>query len=612
MRLRIAKGHSPTAAAAPPTDAEQRIDARVLQAQAARLGRDSLAAMASFGLIGAACLWALAQHQTLTASAIGLLAAAWQVLVLCGAGLCLWRSARAAQTAAEAAPDPSGDRRWMRLHRAVAVALLLVWAWGVGNVHAEMDDAAGWLALALACGVMVALGSAAFTADRLLVQLWVPGITLLPAALLGRIGLDQSAWLPAGLSLGLAVFGLAAYHYAATCSRLLADAVRARFDNEALVQRLHQQMERADQAARDKSRFLAAASHDLRQPLHALSFFGAALESRMAESSDHPLIYNMMRSIEALDKSFGAILDISRLDAQAIEPHVQVFRLRDVFRRLQMNFAGWAEEAGLQLRFHHGDRIVKSDPQLLERILGNLIQNGLRYCKRGGVTLLARNWRGGVNIEVWDTGIGIPEHELPRIFGEFYQVSNPERDRSKGLGMGLAIVQRLTLLLGHELTVQSRVGRGSLFRLHIARAKEEELEEFALGAETVPSPIEDGRTLLLIDDEEGIRASVQQLLTQWGYDVVTAATIEEAQQAALERGGLIDVVMSDLRLREGEDGLRAIERVRQACGFDVPALLVTGDTSPEQVKRMHESGHIVMFKPVAPRELYGVLKHISD
>ena len=388
--------------------------------------------------------------------------------------------------------------------------------------------------------------------------------------------------------------------------------MRAQLENAALVERLHRQMELTAQASREKSQFLASASHDLRQPLHALSFFGATLERRMAGSVDQPLIYNMMRSIEALDKSFGAILDISKLDAGAVEPHVQSFPIRDLFRRLQMSFAGQAEEAGLQLRFRAGAKIVTSDPQLLERILANLVQNGLRYSRPGaGVLVGARRRRGGVSLEVWDAGIGIAEAELPKVFDEFYQVANPERDRSKGLGMGLAIVKRLSELLGHELTVRSRPGAGSMFRVWVARAHAEQIDEFTVGAETLPGALDDPRTVLLLDDEEAIRTSVGKLLAEWGYDVVAVSTTADAVAAARRREGLVDVVISDLRLRDGEDGLRAIEQVRAVCGFDVPALLVTGDTAPEQVRRVHESGHIVLYKPVQPKDLLTVLKKLA-
>ena len=385
-------------------------------------------------------------------------------------------------------------------------------------------------------------------------------------------------------------------------------------ENAALVGRLHQQMALAAQASRETSQFLASASHDLRQPLHALSFFGATLERRLSGSREQPLIHNMMRSIEALDQSFGAILDLSKLDAGAVEPRAQAFPIRDVFRRLHLNYIGHAEEAGLQLRFRSGGHVVTSDPQLLERILGNLVSNALRYSRPGGGALVAARRRsGGISLEIWDSGIGIEPAELPRIFAEFYQVANPERDRGKGLGMGLAIVKRLAQLLGHTLAVRSLPGRGSVFRIWVKASDQTALEDFALPAETVPGALDASRTVLVLDDEEAIRTSVGQLLAEWGYDVLTAATTDDAVDQVVDlerRGGTLDCIVTDLRLRAGDDGLAAIARLRETCGHDVPALLVTGDTAPEQMLRVHASGHIALWKPVQPAELLNVLKRL--
>ncbi|MEO6362002.1 MAG: hybrid sensor histidine kinase/response regulator [Caldimonas sp.] len=496
---------------------------------------------------------------------------------------------------------------WQRRHR-TALALMAV-AWGMAPVFLlAPDDLAHAALLVLILLGMAVIGAIATATDRISIYLWLAPIAApLPLVLLWWGGdaylvlsLVAVSWMAVHLRLALAQ------------NHLLSSTVRAQLENAALVERLHQQMELTAQASREKSQFLASASHDLRQPLHALSFFGATLERRMAGSVDQPLIYNMMRSIEALDKSFGAILDISKLDAGAVEPHVQSFRIGDLFRRLQMSFAGQAEEAGLRLRFRPGVDVVTSDPQLLERILGNLVQNGLRYSRRGaGVLVAARRRRGGVSLEVWDAGIGISDAELPKIFAEFYQVGNPQRDRSKGLGMGLAIVKRLSELLGHRLTVRSRPGAGSVFGIWVSRAQAPQMDEFTVGAETLPGALDDSRTVLLLDDEEAVRTSVGELLVEWGYEVIAVATTGEALAAVEARHGLVDVIVSDLRLRDGEDGLRAIEQVRQACGFAVPAVLVTGDTSPDQVLRVHESGHIALYKPVQPKDLLTVLKKLA-
>ncbi|MEY4563996.1 MAG: hypothetical protein RLZZ618_3273, partial [Pseudomonadota bacterium] len=392
--------------------------------------------------------------------------------------------------------------------------------------------------------------------------------------------------------------------------RLLQTALRTKLDNDALVRALRQQVVLVEDADREKSRFLASASHDLRQPMHALGLFAATLEKHLHGTSLQPTVSNMLRSIDALEQSFSAMLDISKLDAGVIEPNMQSFPIRDLFRVLHMHCTGQAEELGLSLRFKPGGKIVTSDPQLLQRVLGNLIHNAIRYTQEGGIVVVVRQRDGHISIEVWDTGIGIAPEELPRVFDEFYQVTNPGRDRSRGLGMGLAIVKRLVLLMGHSLEVNSTPGRGTVFRILLKPTEMADMESVVLGADTVPSPLDADQTILLIDDEESIRTGMRELLQTWGYRVLEAGTIAEACTEVRRHAGVIHLVISDLRLANKEDGIHAIERVRETYGAPLPALLITGDTSPEQVKRAHESGHQVLFKPVRTRDLHSVLRGI--
>jgi CheY-like chemotaxis protein/anti-sigma regulatory factor (Ser/Thr protein kinase) len=362
---------------------------------------------------------------------------------------------------------------------------------------------------------------------------------------------------------------------------------------------------RADQ---EKSRFLAIASHDLRQPVHALGLFAATLEKRLHGTSEEPLVRNVVRSIDGLDRSFNAMLDISRLDAGTIEPNFQHFPLRDLFRRLHMHFAGQAELDGLSLRFSPGGKSVTSDPQLLERILGNLIQNAIKYTEHGGIVVVARTTHTHFNVEVWDTGVGMRGPDLPRIFDEFYQVGRGDRTRARGLGMGLAIVKRLARLLGHGLTVVSQPGRGTMFRVAIKQGGLPDIQDVTAAADTLPMPVLQARTVLIIDDEESIREGLGLLLEEWGYQAVAAGTVEQAERMVRMLGGAPDLILSDLHLGDGPDGIAAIDAVRRQCGCDVPAILITGDTSHEEMRRATDSGHPVLFKPVQPRKLLNALR----
>ncbi|WP_343628459.1 ATP-binding protein [Roseateles sp.] len=385
-------------------------------------------------------------------------------------------------------------------------------------------------------------------------------------------------------------------------------AKRGAMEQDLQVSTLEQERDGAIRADQEKSRFLAIASHDLRQPVHALGLFAASLERRLQGTEEEPLIRNVMRSIEGLERSFNAMLDISRLDAGTVEPNLQQFPLRDLFRRLHMHYAGQAEANGLGLRFSPGGKSVTSDPQLLERILGNLIQNAIKYSEQGGVVVVARSTATHINLEVWDTGIGIRSADLPRIFAEFYQIGQSERSRTQGLGMGLAIVKRLAQLLGYRLMVASRPGKGTMFRLSIPVGGSPEIQDFAVAADTVPMPVIEPRSVLVIDDEEPIRVGLHLLLEEWGYEATVAATAAEAEAVVRQRGVPPDLILSDLHLGDGPDGIAAIRAVRQLCGSDVPAILVTGDTSREELRRATESGHTVLFKPLQPRKLFNALR----
>ena len=391
----------------------------------------------------------------------------------------------------------------------------------------------------------------------------------------------------------------------------LAAGLAARFRNEDLVEQLRTQVELAARANQEKTRFLASAVHDLRQPLHALGLFCAALDRSLRGIPERPLIKNMMSSIEALDTSFGAMLDISRLDAGVVQPAPQSFPVRDLFRRLYQQFGGDAETRDISLRFRAARRTVHSDPQLLERVLANLVQNALRYTPQGGVLVAARRHGPDVALEVWDTGVGIAPEQRELIFEEFYQIDNPERDRSRGLGMGLAIVRRLCNLLGHSLQVHSRPGRGSMFRVVVPIGSPHDPSQPSLEAETRPPRTDVQVTVLLIDDERAIREATRELLRPLQVEVLAAGSIGEAVELAQQSPVPIDMIMSDWRLRGTENGIEAVRAVRKICGEATPAVLVTGDTSADVLRLAHEGGLVVLHKPLQPRELLRLIRRLQ-
>jgi signal transduction histidine kinase/CheY-like chemotaxis protein len=502
--------------------------------------------------------------------------------------------------------SPTAVRRRWRMHAAIIVACGVALA------------ALPWLPLGANPQVFWLVGLTQATiamAGAATLAPWTRGAAaaaLLPlstaiSAARDAYAIDTLGWV---FSAGSGFACAAALLVAASRRRAWRRNARAVIQRDDQIHALVAERDAAQRADEEKSRFLAIASHDLRQPVHALGLFAATLDKRLKGSREEPLVRNMIRSIDGLDRSFNAMLDVSRLDAGTIEPNIQYFPLRDLFRRLHMHFAGQADLRNLGLRFWPGGKAVSSDPQLLERVLGNLVQNAIKYTAEGGVVVVARTTGTHVNVEIWDTGLGIGPAELPRIFDEFYQVGRGERARAQGLGMGLAIVKRLCRLLGHSLSVSSAAGRGTMFRIGIPLTGLSDIQEATAAADTLPQPLAQSRTVVIIDDEGAIREGLRLLLEEWGYVTVTAASIPEVERAVIALGAPPDLILSDLHLGEGPDGIAAIAAIRKQCGHDVPAVVITGDTSQEETQRVIEAGHPMLFKPVQPGKLYSVVRSL--
>lgn len=493
---------------------------------------------------------------------------------------------------------------WTTAAALLVAAPAWVVAWNAGPGPTAWSGVGGgtpWVWLALSAGM------GAVMAQALSAQPWAAAVAAMAPLLAG--GATGAAGLAAG-----ALLSLLSVLAAARQRRRWRRHLQTTLDHVERMRRLQAELDAALRADADKSRFLAIASHDLRQPVHALGLFAATLHKRLHDSPEQPLARNLMRSVDALERSFSAMLDISRLDGGAVSPRRQTFPLRDMFRRLHMQFAGQAELAGLSLRFWPGSKSVTSDPQLLERIVGNLVQNAIRYTARGGIVVVARTTRSHLNVEVWDTGCGIAPELLPRIFEEFYQVGRGERDRSKGLGIGLAIVKRLVMLLGHRLEVASTLGRGTMFRVGVPLHDLAGVLEDTAAAETQPmaASSEAACMVLVVDDEEPIREGLRHLLQEWGYQVMTAADAAQAERATAALEGRVDLVLSDLHLGSGPGGKELVASVRRLCGRELPAILVTGDTAGEALREVVDGADPVLFKPVQPRQLLEAIRRALE
>ncbi|MFH0130608.1 ATP-binding protein [Variovorax sp. VaC1] len=431
------------------------------------------------------------------------------------------------------------------------------------------------------------------------------------------------AWQGDGLHLFLAVasaaYLLLTLHAGVGQHRLLTESLLLRFENEALAARLGEQIAATERASEEKTRFLGTASHDLRQPLHAIALFGAALENELRDRPESRNAERLMRAVNALGASLDTMLDVSRLDAGVITPVPQPVQLDALFLPLNHTFAARAEQKQLQLRVRASGLWVRSDPQLLHRMLSNLMDNALKYTARGGVTVTARDRGDAVWIEVRDSGIGIAPEQSSRIFEEFYQIDNPGRDRSRGLGIGLSIVQRLSRLLGHPVQMHSRPGRGTHFRVVLpavdvqARRLAGSLSQAAADTPWRRRPALPGRVLLL-DDELEIREAMTGLLRSHAIDAHAVAD-EAAAVAALRQAGSegrpFDLLVCDYRLADGADGLDTGLRLSQWQGTTTPLLLITGETAPERLQRVRESKVPVLFKPVVADVLLQAMAEVA-
>ena len=390
-----------------------------------------------------------------------------------------------------------------------------------------------------------------------------------------------------------------------------AEAESARNEEERSRQEAVMALMVAERANAAKTHFLAAASHDLRQPVQSLVLLTSALALRLGDHPAASLVGSIEASMDALCRLLDAILDISKLDAGTVSPNVQTVSLGAIFARLEGEYRLRAAEKGIAFRSVPTDVTLHADPALLERIIRNLVENALRYTDRGRILLGCRRGRGSLRIQIFDTGIGIPPEHLERIFHEFYQISNPTRDRGKGLGLGLAIVERLARLLGYRVHVASRPNRGSCFTLEIPMPALS-APAVAPAAEAVADAPQPGRGIaLVIDDDPLVREGLTLLIEDLGWRAIAADSAGHALRLLRDQPHPPDLVIADYRLEAGATGLQAIDAVETALkeqGHASPLCVVlTGDTAPERIADAQASGYRILHKPIAAKEVAQLL-----
>lgn len=496
-------------------------------------------------------------------------------------------------------PDPVGEaERWARIFTTGRFASGVAW----GSAAVLLYVPGSFASHAVISFSLIALAAGGITATTPFQATNYAFVIPTIAPLILRFAFERNfdyLWLAllALLFLGFILINGRAFH------EMLVQSLKIRFENTDLIAELTRQKAAAEAANSAKTRFLAAASHDLRQPLFAIGLDASTLERRLANTESYSIAGRISRSVDALQAMFNELLDISKLDAGMVSSKTVAFPLQELLTRLEVDYGAQARDKGLGFKVRPWPGSVRSDAGLLDRILRNLVSNAVRYTQHGRILVACRRRGSAVRIEVWDTGPGIAETEQARVFEEFYQIDNPERDRSKGLGLGLAIVKRLAQLLGCSVQVRSHPGRGSVFSVVVPRAARPWVDLAPTQTTEVAEASLEGRVVVLVDDERDVRESMQSLLATWGCTVIAAPSTDDLLPLLRDSGARPELVIADYRLRNGITGTQVIARIRTEVGHTIPGMLITGDTAPDRLREAQSSGFMLLHKPLPPAGL---------
>lgn len=526
---------------------------------------------------------------------------AWMTLVCLHQGLRLYQY----RSYMKATPADRERERWGHIYTATTAVAGVIWG-SAGVVMFVPDSIVQQSILALILFGMAIMTTTSFTA-------YAPAFYVLNPLLLAPFLVRQV--IAAGpdhvylATLGAIVLGVS-LAFGRNVNRTIAGAIQKRFENLDLIEELSRRKAVADRARqeaetanRSKTQFFAAASHDLRQPLHAMGLFAGALHEKIKDPEMLHVVNSINAAVAALEGLFNELLDISKIDSGIITPNLAHFPITTVLDRLRADFQPESREKGLQLAIVRSNRFVYSDPVLVERILRNLMSNALRYTSKGGIVVGCRWRRDRVRIEVWDSGPGIPEEQQEKVFEEFYQIGNPQRSSKKGLGLGLSIVRRLAVLLGYQIELRSQPGRGTRFAFDVP-----------LGTAPVGKPVTEQiaraqvsdlseRLIVVIDDEAAIVDGMRVLLQGWGAKVIGSSIGDDVVAAVERHGRMPDLIIADYRLGAGIVGTAVIERLRQELDPEIPAILVTGSIAPDHILEAEAQRFDLLLKPVQSARL---------
>lgn len=496
-------------------------------------------------------------------------------------------------------------RLGLRLYHHLIVGIFFVFGclWGLAIFLYDTSSTQGDTALI----VTVAIG--VISAVILPGVLWnMLVFALAPPMLVAAIGFSISQqtaeyyW----LMLAIMLFSYVLFDGVIKQKQLVIFSIELQHRNEQLLKIAEIQKELAVQANENKSRFLAAASHDLRQPLHAIGLFCSTLTSKLSSSDTLDTVASIQRAVLSLDSYLSSLLDISKLDAGVIQPSIHCFELSEIVEKVSVEIAAQAKEKGLRCDVELEPCVVASDATFMEIILRNLMSNAVRYTSSGGISVYLYSRDDQALITVSDTGIGIAPQHHKDIFKEFWQLANPERDNSKGLGLGLAMVDRLCKYLKIGLKVESELGMGSKFMLSLPISQAVSAGNFGC-RDDAPNESTDRITVLVLDNHRDVLAATVEQLQVWGYEVCAATTLDEARQLICGEKMNPSIILTDFRLSSEYDGIQVLSDFGRTQETPFIGIIQTGESAPAAIELLKRSDYRVLFKPVPPLKLRSAL-----
>lgn len=490
-------------------------------------------------------------------------------------------------------------QRWLSIITIAAFAGGSIW--GAGAWFFLNAESITVLAFFLITLIGVINGSTvSYAAHFPMVVAFAAPVTLLAALKLSQLNIDYAGLL-ALTTIAFLVFTIVVGR---NYSAAIENAITLDLKNSELLIEAKHQGELAAQANLEKSRFFAAVSHDLRQPLYATSLLLESLGERLTSIEQKKLHTDIERTHSAVSDMFSSLLEVSQLDSLAVEPNITSFPLSHVFESLSAEFEPSANKKGISLSVDATDAVTCTDRALLLRILRNLLTNAIKFTPGGYVEVAVIENRERITVRIIDTGIGIANHELKSIFSEYYQLDNPERDRSKGSGLGLAVVHRLGQLLSLPISVESTVGKGSCFTIELPKG-----DASAAHSETPKEYLShfQGLHTIIIDDDKEVLHATGLLLGDHGCVVTAETTVSDALRTIESVVRPADIILCDYRLRDEQTGIQAIAEIRDAIDPFLPALLITGDTDP-LIRQTAERDNIrLLYKPLSPNDLFNAI-----